>query len=369
MREILATLYPYLVLLYLIDCLVYVDKQQVCFISLLGKGFRLVTKGIHLSGLFPFSQSIAAGNLNLHPSESGIYYRSNDSETRGLLNYPEEFRFIPYAYIDNPSPGENKVILNKDVAVKTPSSLFAKKLADRLAGTARTEFAERRELIRNFMKEDADIERIKEIHHSCKHRFGYLEILCTLLFIEFFILLPIALYCLLLPKFILNALLANIGVLYACTVSYTYYLLGKIYGKNSGLKTPVMLSIILSPVAAIHALGYLTKDLFTLFDPAALAAYLLPIEKFKDYMRREIYRIHRACGESDEFGWAEFWQIKLASIRGLLDRLDLKEENLTAQPEKTEDSADSYCPVCRTEYRPGFSFCSDCGVLLTAYAQ
>ncbi|MBC8463449.1 MAG: hypothetical protein H8D61_00560 [Deltaproteobacteria bacterium] len=130
-----------------------------------------------------------------------------------------------------------------------------------------------------------------------------------------------------------------------------------------------MLSITLSPVAAIHALGYLTKDLFSLFDPAALAAYLLPIEKFKDYMRKEIYRIHRACGENDDFGWAEFWQIRLASMRGLLDRLGLKEEDLTAQPEKTEDSADSYCPVCRTEYRPGFSFCSDCRVLLTAYAQ
>ena len=130
-----------------------------------------------------------------------------------------------------------------------------------------------------------------------------------------------------------------------------------------------MLSITLSPVAAVHAIGYLTKDLFTLFDPAALAAYLLPIEKFEDHMRREIYRIHRACGEKDDFGWDEFWQIRLASMRGLLDRLDLKEEDITAQPEKTEDSADRYCPVCRTEYRPGFRFCSDCRVLLTAYAE
>ena len=369
MREILTTLYPYFVLLYIIDCLIYVGKQQVYFVSLLGNGFRLVTQGIQVAGLFSFSQSMAAGNPDLYPSESGIYFRSNDNESRGLLNYPEEFRFIPYAYIDNPTPDENKVLLSKDVAVKTTSSLFAKRLADRLAGTARTEHAQRRELIRNFMKEDTDIERIAEIHHSCMRRFGYIKILCTLLFIEFFILLPIALYWLLPPKFILNTLLANIGILYVCTVSYTYYLLSKVYGKNSGLKTTVMLSITLSPVAAIHALGYLTKDLFTLFDPAALAAYLLPIEKFKDYMRREIYRIHRACGENDDFGWAEFWQIRLASMRGLLDRLGLKEEDLTAQPEKTEDSADSYCPVCRTEYRPGFSFCSDCRILLTAYAQ
>jgi len=369
MREILATLYPYIILLYLFDCLVYVGRHQVFFISLCGKGFRRVKSGIHLSGLFPFSETFVACSLNLFSSESGIYLRSNDNESQGLLNYPEEYLFIPYADIENPVAEGNMLILNKSVSVKTPSVPCAKRLAGRLADAARTEYSKRSDLILKLMKEDTDMDRIRQIHQSCKQRFGCLKILCTLLFIEFFLLLPISLYWILPPEFVLYILIANIAILYFCTVIYTYYLLGKVYGKNSGLNTTVMLSITLSPVAAIHALSYLTKDLFTLFDSAALAAYLLPIEKFNDYMRREIYRIHRACSENDDFGWAEFWQTRLASMRGLLDRLDLKEEDLTAQPEKTEDSADSYCPVCRTEYRPGFSFCSDCRVLLTAYAQ
>jgi hypothetical protein len=180
MREILATLYPYFVVLYLIDCLVYVGKKQVYFVSIFGKGFRMVQSGIHLSTLFPFSQSIASGNPDLYPSENGIYFQSDVNESRELLNSPEKFRFIPYGAIDNPSPDENKVLLNKDATIKTPSPLFAKRLADRLAGAAGTEHAQRCELIRNFMKEDTDIDRMAEIHHFCMRRFGYLKILCTL---------------------------------------------------------------------------------------------------------------------------------------------------------------------------------------------
>ena len=369
MLGILATLYPYLVLLYLIDCLIYVGRQQVYFISHSGKRFRMVKSGIHLSGLFPFSQSFAAGKPDLYPSENGIYIRSDDTENRGFINDLEAFRFVPYGAFDIPSSQDKNVVLNKTTVVKTPSPLFAKRLAERLAGIAKTEHNKRCELIGQFMEEDTDIERIKEIHGSFNRQFGALKILCTALFTAFFILLPIALYWLPSPKLILTALLVHMGILYVCTVSYAYYLLGKVYGKNSGLKTKVMLSLTLSPVAAVHALGYLTKDLFTLFDPAALAAFLLPIEQFKDHMRREIYRIHSACSENDDFGWAEFWQMRLASMRGVLNRLDLKEADLTAQPEKTEDSADRYCPVCRTEYRSGFRFCSDCRVLLTAYAE
>jgi hypothetical protein len=42
---------------------------------------------------------------------------------------------------------------------------------------------------------------------------------------------------------------------------------------------------------------------------------------------------------------------------------------LLEPPPRPEPEAARFCPLCAAEYRDGFSTCTDCGVLLEAFAE
>jgi len=154
---------------------------------------------------------------------------------------------------------------------------------------------------------------------------------------------------------------------YLLLLAVAFLTLKKLYGSDNDHRTYTLLSIIFSPVNAIHILGYLTKDLFSHFNHLAVAAYFLHRDAFKELAGKEKCLIDYFEKEIERQDWREYWRLKRELLLGLLDKVKISLVEISTPPEKKDPTAVCYCPVCRTEYRQKRSNCVDCEVALKEY--
>jgi len=93
---------------------------------------------------------------------------------------------------------------------------------------------------------------------------------------------------------------------------------------------------------------------------------LMPATEFRAFARGQVHRLRRdAQGSASELAWATARERALARA---FSALGTSLEEVTAPPERADASGASYCPLCGSEYRAGFTLCSECGVPLEALA-
>ena len=127
--------------------------------------------------------------------------------------------------------------------------------------------------------------------------------------------------------------------------------------------------MIFSPVSAMHATYYISRDFFTYFDYLAIAELLLPGDIFQSLARKELCLIHQRKQLFDKFDWHEYWGLKEKSITNLIEKAGYTSQTILAAPGKQDENATSYCPVCLAEYIESYEECSDCQVGLKKYGS
>ena len=73
MKYVLEVLFPYIIILYLFDCIIYIKKHHLLFASLFGKKFTIKKIGLYLASLLPLSETILSHSLPICFTEKGIY--------------------------------------------------------------------------------------------------------------------------------------------------------------------------------------------------------------------------------------------------------------------------------------------------------
>ena len=367
--QVLSVILPYLAVLYVLDSLTFVGSHQLIFVSHFGRSFGIRKPGLCLTSLSPLGQTIAVSTTQACLSSSGIYLVSkNHLHQDSPRRYEREaFRFIPYANVARLELTGSNVQLNDTTEVQTPSVFSARLLIERIQRLKDASYAERQQLIASFMHEETDAKKVILARRAFMNPLFYMKLFCSLLFVNLFVILPVALYTSISAFINITALFIVILVLYAGIVTFSAHLVGKMYPKEPTVKWQIVLTIILSPVAAMHVVSYLTRHLFASFDPLALGSVLLPPNAFRSWMREELVLIGKACEQDDGFGWAEFWQLKKEALHQLIIWTGNNWRDFLAPPVKQDLSAASYCPLCQAEYRTGFSECSDCGIELEHY--
>ena len=100
-REILAILFPYIVILYFIDSIQYISKANLLFVNHFGKNYRLKKSGFHISKLSPVGTTIVSQNLPVYFTTKGLY-KIKDARSFGkILCDVSDFQFISYDYIES----------------------------------------------------------------------------------------------------------------------------------------------------------------------------------------------------------------------------------------------------------------------------
>jgi hypothetical protein len=367
MRELLETIFPYLVILYLIDGIAHVSTHHLLFVSYSGARFKLVKSGAFFINLLPLGRIIASHSLPICFSCKGVYFLTSARRYETALYHLDDFYCLPYRDMETIEADGKEVKVNGERLVKAPSSISTKQLAGLLQELVALKPGQRRERIQAFLAETTDLQGVVALHKAYSFPFQCLMLLCSFLFILTFVVLPLALYLELGWSLNLFHLILIITLIYVLILGLSYALLGRAYRNDAGMIFQELLSIALLPVSAIQALSHLTKNIYAEFDYLATAGALLPPDRFRGLIRKELYRVKHAKGQNSDPDWAEFWGFRENALHRLIAQSDLTLSEVLAPPEKQDATAASYCPMCWAEYLAGFERCSECDVLLIEF--
>ena len=361
MHYVLEVLFPFIVLLYIIDCMAYVGDQHLLFSSHFGKRFELKKPGLHLVGLLPISEAVVSHNLPILLTSSGIYTVPGKYWAENARYKAENLHFTGYEEVVNIEAHGKVVKVNGEALIKFPSSTNAEQMRQMLQEFTCLQASSRRQKIREFLDETTNLQEIRAIRDN-RQPLAHIKILSSVLFVNIFGILPLALYSGLSSYMILPVVVYLSVCVYLLIVVMAYFARRTLFGSEAAQTVLVMMPAILSPVKAMHIVKELTKEIYTRFDYAAVAAALLPSKAFQSAMREELLRIAYAKGEKQNAEVKEFWSLRENALLALLAKTGIRMEQLLAPPKRQDPSAASYCPLCLSEYMPGVEKCADCGM-------
>jgi hypothetical protein len=260
-----------------------------------------------------------------------------------------------------------EIKINGQVFCRTSSPIHARNMMHLIQDLKGLNSSERLEEIQAYFAEATDLQKIGILRRSQSDSIFYLKLSSSILFATTFIVLPFVLYSKMYAYVDFHFLLTFMGLNYLLILILAFSLHRKIYDATIGQTIYALLSILLSPVSAIHVVSKLTREMYAHFDPHALAAELLPLDSFQDIIRKELYRIRQTKGQDNSGKLMEFLTLKESSLLALLAEHGTNVQELLAPPKKHDEAASSYCPFCRAEYRSGFNMCNDCNISLQEY--
>lgn len=367
MKYFLEVLFPYIFLLYVFDCITCVKARQVLLTSLFGKKFDLKRSGVHLAGLLPTSQTILVYNLPVYCTRDGVYLVPDQPVSNSRIEKAEDFNFIKFQDLESVETEGKNIKLNKTHTIQTPSSASARVNAKFIYQLKNLGPSDRKEKIKTFLSDSFALDEVKKIETSGSKSFSIIKILSSYLFVVVFFILPAVLYSNLFEFINLKALLVCICSFYFLLLAAAFMTLKKLYRFDSDFRSYTLLSIIFSPVNAIHVISYLTKNLYFRFNYLTLAAYFLRRDAFKELVKKEMVLVDHFENEIHRRDWKKFWKLKKESLQGLLDQCGISPEEISAPPEKQDQTAIYYCPFCMTEYRQKRHHCLDCEMALKEF--
>jgi hypothetical protein len=367
MQDVFAVLFPYLVALYVLDCIQFVSRHHLLLSSIAGRKYRLHRAGVYLTGMLPFGRIFLTHDLPLCVTTDGIYYQTANSPAPQIAHRPSDWQFIFFRELKSLQSDGKSVTLNGDEKIKFPSPDSARRWVSLIEKLQQQPPSERAGRIGALLGQTQRIARLLLLTKLHAKVLSALELTGSLLFFGTFILLPLALYSPLKHHVHFNLLLVLIAAIYLTTLILAFRGHRILYTGDRSGRAQFLLSLVFSPVNAIHAGCCLTKDLYSRFDYLTLCAGFLSPEALGSTIRREAIRIDSRISPAHSKDWNEFWQLKKDALNSLLKQLDVSMADIKRAPEKQDPTAEWYCPACLTEYVKNAEICFDCGAALNKF--
>jgi hypothetical protein len=279
----------------------------------------------------------------------------------------EDLKFIDFREVNEVRTDGAEVKINGSPILKVPSPLFAQHLVDLVREMANSDPEGRYQKMERFFNETTDRQKLKSYKEKYVKQFALLKGLCVIFSVNLFIFLPLILYTELSLSINLPFLLVGLGLNYSIILTIAYWTHRQLYPKQFRQRGSMILSVMLSPVTAIHILYHLTRDIYHRFDSLSIATELLERNDFKDQMRKELQRIHHIKTLGMHESLNQFLEMKERILQALRNDWGISLEEIMGAPQRQDPLAISYCPLCGIEYRSGFNTCSDCQVPLKEY--
>lgn len=278
MHDVFDVLFPYLVALYVLDCIQFVSRHHLLLSSVAGRRFRLRRAGVYLAGILPFGSTFLSHDLPLWVTTEGIYYMPESSPAPQTASQPSDCQFISFQELSSLQADGKSVALNGNEKIKFPSAASARRwvsLTEKLQHRKPTDRTNRIDALLGQTQRIARLLRLRKLHAKV---LSCLDVTGSLLFFGTFILLPLALYSPLKYRVQFNLLIVLIAAIYLATLILAFRSHRILYTGDRNGRAQFLLSLVFSPVNAIHAGCCLTKDVYSRFDYLKLCACFLSPE-------------------------------------------------------------------------------------------
>jgi hypothetical protein len=375
------TLLLILILLYLSECLIWVKRESVAFVSTWGRRWRLAVppswmgnaKGgilflnplppsgrVFLSHLSPISISpagICAFNLQTLPFEARSPYRSG--------------QFVPFSKVKDSRADGAYLIIDNEKFTKCATGKQARALADLIgamtkASASKREAVARKWVVKQFAADDAAA-LLKESESLIKP----IQQLGVILFLFLFVITPSLAITFGFASLIIPV--AGVMVVLAIEIAIMFHRAHKkLYPAESSERLESVVKMILCPPVSIRAADILTKNLLADYSPIVLAS-VLPASGEQQFVRNVILDLkyplkHELLDDTAQqtITWTIREQLNVCLEQVKKGRY-LKPEDLVA-PTQREENSISYCPRCHCQFVVSEVECSDCpGVELVSF--
>jgi hypothetical protein len=375
------TLLLILILLYLTECLIWVKRESVAFVSRMGGRWRLTVPPswlgnanggilflnplppagrVFLSHLSPISISpsgICAYNLQTLPSEA---------RSPGQTGH-----FLPFNKITRSTTDGVYLLVNDERFAKCATARQARTLVTLIGEMAKASAAKRERLARNWISKQFAVDdaaaRLREGNAIIKP----MRALSLILFLFLFVMTPVLVSSFGLLRLITPV--AAVMVMLAVLIGILFYRAHKqLFPAESSERFENLVKMILCPPVSIRAPDIITRNLLAEYSPIVVAS-LLTGSNEQQFVRAFILDLqhplkHEVSDETAEktIAWTAAEQLNIC-----LDQVKagdyLKPEDLLA-PAQREGNSISYCPRCRCQFVVSAVECPDCpGVALVDF--
>jgi hypothetical protein len=364
MYTIIRILFPYVVAIYLLDCIANIKTHHQVFFSFIGNKFWLKQSGFLLLGIFPISEVYYSLKTSAIFARNGFYINiDNISDEFSLPNLD----YVAYQDINKIERDRNVIIINAKIYIQYLSEMQADKIYNFLYKMLSLDEDLRIAEVQKLRSKLTDIREVSRIRNDNLQHSSYLIILSLFFFIYTFVVLPLITFTDL-QRFI-SPLVVGIPMasFYICIVILAFISLNNILGINKRKARISAFLIILSPITCFHITKELLKNTLSEFDYLALAAVLLPNKEFEFLVRRELLIKEKA--ENGFLGpiYQEYWEERGNKINRILNQKSIVITELFKTPPKRDIKACQYCPLCLSEYTDIAKQCTTCNIPLRNY--
>jgi hypothetical protein len=361
----LQILFVVLVVLYLIQCVAWVPQDSTAFRATLFSGWKLEPEGFRLAArlravpgnpLPPFHgvavcppQLVSVSPLGMLTGGTGAQAFQPFDGMREIRAAGKHLRIAGAPLLTAGSPGE------------------AARLAAWLEKIHALAEKKRAAAIEKHLAAEFDFERASQRFAEFRARTRLLQWTSTALFSFLFLFVPLIVDAVGLAR-VWPELAAALVVLVAAIAWDFRRAHRKLHPQEGEARWTAMLTIILSPVAAIRPKDVLFRDLFAGFHPLAVARVLCAPEEFRRVAARMLREFTFPIPGSQLAGDepaarcdAWFRERQTAALRRFLAESGAKPEELLAPPARSGPQSASYCPRCCQQYAVLLGACPDCG--------
>jgi len=358
---VLTVIWPYLVALYLLDCVLFVRGSELLFTGTAPSGFRVRGPGLRLAGMLPWDWSVLTAREPLVLSETGIYARADSNPDPFRPPGPDDFEFIPWEKAGKVETDGKQVVVNGRQVFAASTRIEASVCCRRIFKLRELPTEERIEALREDLAAINDIDSIPIAMEAINRSASLLSRVSAVLFFWTLFLLPVSLL-LRLPSLILwmEVVIFLTGWFTIMVLWWRVHL--ALFPEAAGDRLEEMFVFLFFPVSALHAFGKLTRRVFAAYDSTALIAALAP-SSARESLQREHIRAAAAASSGGREDFIAVWKMRIQTLEELAGRtgVSLTGEGLIP---KGSASGEVACPLCDARYHEGIENCADCGVPL-----
>ncbi len=373
------TLLFILVVLYLTECLVWVKKQSVAFVSTSGRRWRLATPKawlgnangamLFLSPLPPPGQMVLSHLLPVSISPSGVCSFNSQVLAAGSRPATQTGEFVPFSTIKKAGSDGAYLLLNGEKFAKCATPKQAKALVSVITSAAESKASKRESLVRSWIAKQFDARTAEKLWREAEQEIAPLQELCTISFLFLFVATPaiatiFGLQGLIIPiGAVMIALAVLIGIMF-------FRLHRRFFPAEAQERFENLAKMILCPPVSMRAADILTRSLLSDYSPVVVAG-VLPGSHEQKLVRAFVLDLKHPlkhevtdAAATETINWATAEQLK-ASL-GYVQRAD--DRGVLGVVARGGDSI-AYCPRCDVQFVVSDGECPDCpGVELVSFA-
>ena len=380
------TLLLILALLYLTECLIWVKKQSVAFVSAAGRRWRLATPiswlgnangaMLILNPVPPPGRVYLSHLLPVSISPSGVCAFNSQTLPSGARPATQTGEFISFSAISNPGTDGAYLVLNGQKFAKCATPKQAKALASIIDALSKAKPARRESLLRSWLAKQFDARAATRLWREAEDSIAVIRWCCSIFFGFMFFGVPVLVTLYGLEQLIIPVA-AGIVALALQIVFLFFRAHRKFYPAESQERLESMAKMVLCPPVSLRAADGLTRNLLAEYSPIVVANVLAGQEgegasqfarEFVLDLQHPLKHEVTDAAAAETIDWMNAAQLKACLEHVARDRKAAGKSLLKAA--QREGDSISYCPRCLVQFVVAGDECPDCpGVVLVAFSD